>query len=124
MERNNNAIHRALMQQRIPHLPQAFNHSVMMQIRRRERYREIAQNILCGVAIVTIFSGGVLWLLQRYDIHFDLSLNLPDISFSQIDFSHLKSIAIISVCLIALLLIDSYLRLKMYSKFLFKDNKK
>ena len=123
MKQSNNAIHRAAARQLIPPLPEGFNQRVMARIRRREQIRAWIQYIASGVAIVAIFAIGLSRLFEHFDFQFGTYFTLPDITILSANLALIKKIAIFSIPLILMLLIDSYLRFKMEMRFLFKEEK-
>lgn len=124
MKQNNNAIHRATLRRIQPQLSAGFSQRTMLRIRHRERVRELVQYAVCGTILIVLFAQCLQWAFARLSVRFDLDFALPRFDFSAVDFSLVKSIAIISVPLILMLLLDSYLRLKMQAHFLFKEEKK
>ncbi|MBE6214286.1 MAG: hypothetical protein E7131_06385 [Rikenellaceae bacterium] len=124
MKQSNNAIHRATLRRIQPQLPAGFGQRTMLRIRRRERVREWMQYALCGTIFIALFAQCLQWVFTRLSISFDFDIPMPKFDFAAIDFVLVKNIAIISVPLILMLLLDSYLRLKMQAHFLFKEDKK
>ena len=124
MKQSNNAIHRATLRRIQPQLPAGFGQRTMLRIRRRERVRELVQYAICGTILIALLAQSLQWAFARLSVRFDLDFALPKFDCSAVDFSLVKSIAIIAVPLIMMLLLDSYLRLKMQAHFLFKDEKK
>ena len=124
MKQSNNAIHRATQRRIRPQLPAGFGQRTMLRIRRRERVRELIQYAICGTILIALLAQSLQWAFARLTVRFDIDIALPKFDFSAVDFSLVKSIAIIAVPLILMLLLDSYLRLKMQAHFLFKEEKK
>lgn len=124
MRQSNNAIHRATQRRIQPQLPAGFSQRTMLRIHRRERMRELIQYIIGGIAIIALFIQCMRWAFTQFPIHFDFDFTFPEFDFSMEDFALVKRLAIIAVPLILMLLLDSYLRLKMQTRFLFKDDKK
>lgn len=124
MKQSNNAIHHATQRYIPPQLPAGFNQRTMLRIRRRARVRELMQYIIGGIAIIALFVQCMQWAFTQLSIHFDFDFALPEFDFSAVDFALIKSLAIISIPLILMLLLDSYLRLKMQTRFLSKEEKK
>ena len=124
MKQSNNAIHRASQRRIQPQLPAGFGQRTMLRIRRRERVRELVQYAICGTILIALFAQSLRWAITQLSVRFDLDFALPIFDFSAVDFELVKSFAIIAVPLILMLLLDSYLRLKMQVHFLFKDEKK
>ncbi len=119
MKQSNNAIHRATQRRIRPQLPAGFGQRTMLRIRRRERVRELMQYAICGTILIALLAQSLQWAFARLTVRFDIDFALPELDFSAVDFSLVKSIAIIAVPLILMLLLDSYLRLKMQAHFLF-----
>lgn len=124
MKQSNNAIHRATLRRIQPQLPAGFGQRTMLRIHRRERVRELVQYAICGTILVALLAQSLQWVFTRLSISFDFDIPMPKFDFAAIDFVLVKNIAIISVPLILMLLLDSYLRLKMQAHFLFKEEKK
>ena len=124
MKQSNNAIHCATLRRIQPQLPAGFGQRTMLRIRRRERVRELIQYAICGTILIALLAQSLQWAFARLTVRFDIDFVLPKFDFSTVDFSLVKSIAIIAVPLILMLLLDSYLRLKMQAHFLFKEEKK
>ena len=124
MKQSNNAIHRATQRRIQPQLSAGFSQRTMLRIRRRERVRELVQYAICGTILIALFAQSLRWAITQLSVRFDLDFALPIFDFSAVDFELVKSFAIIAVPLILMLLLDSYLRLKMQVHFLFKDEKK
>ena len=124
MKQSNNAIHRATLRRIQPQLPAGFGQRTMLRIRRRERVRELKQYAICGTILIALLAQSLQRAFARLTVRFDIDFVLPKFDFSTVDFSLVKSIAIIAVPLILMLLLDSYLRLKMQAHFLFKEEKK
>lgn len=124
MKQSNNAIHRATQRRIRPQLPAGFGQRTMLRIRRRERVRELIQYAICGTILIALLAQSLQWAIAQFSVRFDIDFALPKFDFSAVDFELVKSIAIISVPLILMLLLDSYLRLKMQAHFLFKEEKK
>lgn len=124
MKQSNNAIHRATLRRIQPQLPAGFGQRTMLRIRRRERVRELMQYAICGTILIALLAQSLQWAFARLTVRFDIDFALPKFDFSAVDFELVKSLAIIAVPLILMLLLDSYLRLKMQAYFLFKKEKK
>ena len=124
MKQSNNAIHRATLRRIQPQLPAGFGQRTMLRIHRRERVRELIQYAICGTILIALFAQSLRWAITQLSVRFDIDFALPKFDFSTVDFTLVKSLAIIAVPLILMLLLDSYLRLKMQAHFLFKDEKK
>lgn len=124
MKQSNNAIHRATLRRIQPQLPAGFGQRTMLRIRRRERVRELMQYAICGTILIALLAQSLQWAFARLTVRFDIDFALPKLDFSAVDFELVKSLAIIAVPLILMLLLDSYLRLKMQAYFLFKKEKK
>ncbi|MBQ5727031.1 MAG: hypothetical protein IIV58_06165 [Alistipes sp.] len=124
MKQSNNAIHRATLRRIQPQLPAGFGQRTMLRIRRRERVRELIQYAICGTILIALFAQCLQWVFTRLSVRFDIDFALPKFDFSAVDFVLVKNLAIIAVPLILMLLLDSYLRLKMQAHFLFKEEKK
>ena len=124
MKQSNNAIHRATLRRIQPQLPTGFGQRTMLRIRRRERVRELMQYAICGTILIALLAQSLQWAFARLTVRFDIDFALPKFDFSAVDFELVKSLAIIAVPLILMLLLDSYLRLKMQAYFLFKKEKK
>ncbi len=124
MKQSNNAIHRAMLRRIQPQLPAGFGQRTMLRIRRRERVRELMQYAICGTILIALLAQSLQWAFARLTVRFDIDIALPKLDFSAVDFELVKSLAIIAVPLILMLLLDSYLRLKMQAHFLFKKEKK
>lgn len=124
MKQSNNAIHRATLRRIQPQLPAGFGQRTMLRIRRRERVRELMQYAICGTILIALFAQCLQWVFTRLSISFDFDIPMPKFDFAAIDFVLVKNIAIISVPLILMLLLDDYLRLKMHRHFLFKKEQK
>ena len=124
MKQSNNAIHRATLRRIQPQLPAGFGQRTMLRIRRRERVRELMQYAICGTILIALLAQSLQWAFARLTVRFDIDFALPEFDFSAVDFELVKSLAIIAVPLILMLLLDSYLRLKMQAYFLFKKEKK
>lgn len=108
----------------MPHLSADFSQRTMLRIHRRQRIREVVQYSLCGIVVAALFAQGLLWCCTRLGISFDLRGMLPEFDFKAVDFALIKRLTIIAVPLILMLLLDSYLRFKMHTRFLFKEDKK
>jgi hypothetical protein len=124
MKQSNNAIHRATLRRIQPQLPAGFGQRTMLRIRRRERVRELIQYAICGTILIALLAQSLQWAFARLSVSFDLDFALPRFDFSAVDFVLVKNLAIIAVPLILMLLLDSYLRLKMQAHFLYKEDKK
>lgn len=124
MKQSNNAIHRATLRRIQPQLPAGFGQRTMLRIRRRERVRELVQYAICGTILIALLAQSLRWAFTRLSVRFDIDFALPKFDFSAVDFVLVKNLAIIAVPLILMLLLDSYLRLKMQAHFLFKEEKK
>lgn len=124
MKQSNNAIHRATLRRIQPQLPAGFGQRTMLRIRRRERVRELVQYAICGTILVTLLAQSLQWAFAQLSVRFDFDIPMPKFDFSAVDFVLVKNLAIIAVPLILMLLLDSYLRLKMQVHFLFKEEKK
>lgn len=124
MKQSNNAIHRATLRRIQPQLSVGFSQRTMLRIRRRERVREMIQYAICGTILIALLAQSLQWAITQLSVRFDIDFALPKFDFSAVDFTLVKSLAIIAVPLIMMLLLDSYLRLKMQVHFLFKDEKK
>jgi hypothetical protein len=124
MKQSNNAIHRATLRRIQPQLRAGFGQRTMLRIRRRERVRELIQYAICGTILIALLAQSLQWAFARLSVRFDLDFALPRFDFSAVDFVLVKNLAIIAVPLILMLLLDSYLRLKMQAHFLFKEEKK
>lgn len=123
MKQSNNAIHRATQRRIQPQLPAGFSQRTMLRIRRRERVRELVQYAICGTILIALLAQSLQWAITQLSVRFDIDFALPKFDFSAVDFALVKSLAIIAVPLIMMLLLDSYLRLKMQAHFYFKDEK-
>ena len=123
MKQSNNAIHRATQRRIQPQLPAGFGQRTMLRIHRRERVRELVQYAICGTILIALFAQSLRWAFAQLSVRFDIDFALPKFDFSAVDFALVKSLAIIAVPLIMMLLLDSYLRLKMQAHFYFKDEK-
>ena len=123
MKQSNNAIHRATQRRIQPQLSAGFGQRTMLRIRRRERVRELIQYAICGTILIALFAQSLRWAITQLSVRFDIDFALPKFDFSAVDFELVKSLAIIAVPLILMLLLDSYLRLKMQAHFYFKDEK-
>lgn len=123
MKQSNNAIHRATLRRIQPQLSAGFSQHTMLRIRRRERVRELVQYSICGTILVALLAQSLRWAFAQLSVRFDIDFALPRFDFSAVDFTLVKSLAIIAVPLIMMLLLDSYLRLKMQAHFYFKDEK-
>lgn len=124
MKQSNNAIHRATLRRIQPQLPAGFGQRTMLRIRRRERVRELMQYAICGTILIALLAQSLQWAFARLSARFDIDFALPKFDFSAVDFELIKSLTIIAVPLILMLLLDSYLRLKMQARFLFREEKK
>lgn len=124
MKQSNNAIHRATLRRIQPQLPAGFGQRTMLRIRRRERVRELVQYAICGTILIALLAQSLQWAFARLSVRFDIDFALPQFDFSAVDFELIKSLTIIAVPLILMLLLDSYLRLKMQARFLFREEKK
>ena len=124
MKQSNNALHRATLRRIQPQLPAGFGQRTMLRIRRRERVRELVQYAICGTILIALLAQSLQWAFARLTVRFDIDFALPEFDFSAVDFTLVKSLAIIAVPLILMLLLDSYLRLKMQARFLFREEKK
>lgn len=124
MKQSNNAIHRATLRRIQPQLPAGFGQRTMLRIRRRERVRELMQYAICGTILIALLAQSLRWAFARLFVRFDIDFALPEFDFSAVDFELIKSLTIIAVPLILMLLLDSYLRLKMQARFLFREEKK
>lgn len=124
MKQSNNAIHRATLRRIQPQLPAGFGQRTMLRIHRRERVRELVQYAICGTILVALLAQSLRWAFAQLSVRFDFDIPMPKFDFSGVDFTLVKSLAIIAVPLIMMLLLDSYLRLKMQAHFLFKEEKK
>jgi hypothetical protein len=124
MKQSNNAIHRATLRRIQPQLPAGFGQRTMLRIRRRERVRELIQYAICGTILIALLAQSLQWAFARLSVRFDFDIPMPKFDFSAVDFVLVKNLAIIAVPLILMLLLDSYLRLKMQAHFLFKEEKK
>lgn len=124
MKQSNNAIHRATLRRIQPQLPAGFGQRTMLRIRRRERVRELMQYAICGTILIALLAQSLRWAFARLSVRFDIDFALPEFDFSAVDFELIKSLTIIAVPLILMLLLDSYLRLKMQARFLFREEKK
>jgi hypothetical protein len=124
MKQSNNAIHRATLRRIQPQLPAGFSQRTMLRIRRRERVRELVQYAICGTILIALLAQSLRWAFTQLSVRFDFDIPTPKFDFSAVDFTLVKSLAIIAVPLILMLLLDSYLRFKMQAHFLFKEDKK
>ncbi|MBP3289655.1 MAG: hypothetical protein J6L75_01645 [Alistipes sp.] len=124
MKQSNNAIHRATLRRIQPQLPAGFCQRTMLRIRRRERVRELMQYAICGTILIALLAQSLQWAFARLSVRFDIDFALPRFDFSAVDFELVKSLTMIAVPLILMLLLDSYLRLKMQARFLFREEKK
>ena len=124
MKQSNNAIHRATLRRIQPQLPAGFGQRTMLRIRRRERVRELMQYAICGTILIALLAQSLQWAFARLSVRFDFDFALPKFDFSAADFELIKSLTIRAVPLILMLLLDSYLRLKMQARFLFREEKK
>lgn len=124
MKQSNNAIHRATLRRIQPQLPAGFGQRTMLRIRRRERVRELMQYAICGTILIALLAQSLRWAFARLSVRFYFDFELPQFDFSAVDFELIKSLTIIAVPLILMLLLDSYLRLKMQARFLFREEKK
>ena len=124
MKQNNNAIHRTTLRRIQPQLPAGFGQRTMLRIRRRERVRELVQYAICGTILIALLAQSLRWTFTQLSVRFDFDIPTPTSDFSALDFTLVKSLAIIAVPLILMLLLDSYLRFKMQAHFLLKEGKK
>lgn len=124
MKQSNNAIHHATLRRIQPQLPAGFGQRTMLRIRRRERVRELMQYAICGTILIALLAQSLRWAFARLSVRFDFDFELPQFDFSAVDFELIKSLTMIAVPLILMLLLDSYLRLKMQARFLFREEKK
>ena len=124
MKQSNNAIHRATLRRIQPQLPAGFGQRTMLRIRRRERVRELMQYAICGTILIALLAQSLQWAFARLSVRFYFDFALPKFDFSAADIELIKSLTIIAVPLILMLLLDSYLRLKMQARFLFREEKK
>lgn len=124
MKQSNNAIHRATLRRIQPQLSAEFSQRTMLRIRRREKVRELVQYAICGTILIALLAQSLQWAFAQLSVRFELDFALPRFDFSAVDFSLVKNLAIIAVPLILMLLLDSYLRLKMQAHFLYKEDKK
>lgn len=124
MKQSNNAIHRATLRRIQPQLPAGFGQRTMLRIRRRERVHELMQYAICGTILIALLAQSLRWAFARLSARFYFDFELPQFDFSAVDFELIKSLTMIAVPLILMLLLDSYLRLKMQARFLFREEKK
>ena len=121
MKQSNNAIHRATLRRIQPQLPMGFSQRTMLQIRRRERVRELVQYAICGAILVALFAQSLRWAITQLSVRFDLDFVLPRFDFSAVDFTLVKSLAIIAVPLIMMLLLECILMDIMVNMLKFRD---